>query len=152
MNSNKIITIVFYIAFVITGVVLFILSKNNHQLLVDAVTFDAVVDEFTELQKNTAIINIVSFSILTIIGLWAYRMQNKVSYLLLSLILYTAITLYNFVTLNKQLYALKVGIPSDYGAYWLMTFIGVFYIIGAVVVAAIGYITVKNYMKRRDNL
>ncbi len=103
------------------------------------------------LQKKITIANIVCFTTLIALGLWIFSITKRVNYLILSIILFVCITLYNHVTLTKLILTSQGKVPANEGAYWLVVFVGIFYILGAILVAAIGYIAVKNYTKRYIN-
>ncbi len=152
MKQKQLITLSYFTGFLIVIAILVKLNLNLTQLLSEATSFDAIIDAFNTKQKQLATTNIVTYFILLSISLWALSTEKKINYILLSLIVFIGVTLYNSVSLNKALFALKGLNPSNETGYWLMVFIGVFYIIGAVVIAAIGYIAVKNYSKRNQKL
>jgi positive regulator of sigma E activity len=66
-------------------------------------------------------------------------------------ILYIGLVLFIFITANRSYFAVHNVDYSNKGEYWLTVFMGIFYIIGAVLVSAIGYITVRNYAKRSQH-
>lgn len=148
MKQKQLITLSFFAAFLIVVTILVKMNLSLAYLLAEATSFDAVIDVFSAKQKQLATTNIITYFILLGIALWAYTVEKKINYIFLSLIVFIAVTLYSYVNLNKNLFALKGLNPTDETGYWLMVFIGVFYILGAVVISAIGYIAVKNYTKR----
>ncbi len=109
---------------------------------------ELALHNFSELQKKLEVYNLVIYAVLLSFGMYLFATLKRLNYALLALVLFIAFTLYNHVSLSKQAFALQNINPSESGNYWLLVFIGVFYVLGAVVVAAIGYLVLKNYAKR----
>ena len=148
MNSTKIATITYYTLFIISVAILLNVCTQINQLFSNVLALDSISNEYAELQKNAGVYGIISFIILLSVGFLLYYLTKKRTYIVLSNILYISLILYVFISANKQYYSVQNLQYSQQNEYWLTIFMGIFYIIGAVLVSAIGYITVRNYTKR----
>ncbi len=148
MNSTKIVTIIYYIFFITSAIILLYVCLDLNQLLNNSLVLESIGKEYAMLQKKAGVYGIVSFIVLLSISFWLYYLSNKRTYIILSNILYVSIILYVFITANKEYHLVQNLQYSQQSEYWLTLFMGIFYIIGAVLVSTIGYITIRNYTKR----
>jgi hypothetical protein len=148
MTKNKIITIVYFALLLIGGIILFIKGVNMQSLIKSCDNTHIIDMQYAKMQTNMGVYSIVIFIVLLLISFILYYFTDNRNYVLLSNILYVGVILYVYVSLNKE-YLLANNIDySSSEEYWITVFMGVFYIIGAVLVSAIGYITIRNYTKR----
>ena len=151
MNLNKNITRLYYLFFAISlGVLLFFASKIQDLLQSESIT-ETISTSYALAQKQISYAGIIVFISQLILSLYLFYISNNKKPILLSNILYIAFMLYVYFGSNHHYYTLLNGTAADNTAYWLYLFMGLFYILGAILVSAIGYITVKNYTQRNSD-
>lgn len=151
MNRQKSGILIFYILFIIGSALLVFFAKNLYGIIqIDAIT-EAVSEKYLALQKQLSYLSISVFILLLMVSFYLFFTTKNKNPILLSNILYIGVTLFVFVSCNKQFYIIKSGVASQNSAYWLYLFIGIFYILGAILVSAIGFITIKNYINRHSD-
>ena len=151
MTKIKIITIVYFVLLIAGGVILFNTVMNMHLVIDDNSLLSANDIEYAKLQTRVGIYSIIIFIILLLVSFGLYYYTEKRNYIILSNILYVGVILYVYVTINKDFYLAQNIEYAQQGEYWITVFMGIFYIIGAILVSAIGYITIRNYTKRAQN-
>lgn len=124
------------------------LSIRLNNLFIQSNTIESIEIQYSQLQKAIGIYGIIAFITLLILSFIIYYLTHKRTYLFLSNIFYIAIILFVFVTINKSFYTFQNIEYSKSTEYWLTLFMGIFYIIGSILVSAIGYITIRNYTNR----
>lgn len=151
MTKIKIITIVYFLLLISGGAILFNIGMNMHSVLENYSPANQINSEYTMLQTRAGIYSIIIFIVLLLVSFILYYYTEKRNYIFLSNILYIGAILYVYVTVNKNYYLAQNLEYSQQGEYWITIFMGIFYIVGAVLVSAIGYITIRNYTKRNQN-
>lgn len=151
MAKNKIITIVYFILLLIGGVILFNISVNMRSLIDNYSMLNSIDAEYTHLQTKVGIYSIIIFIVLLLVSFVLYYYTEKRNYIFLSNIIYVGVVLYIHVTINQNFHTSHNLEYSEQGEYWITVFMGIFYIIGAILVSAIGYITIRNYTKMKQN-
>jgi len=148
MKIKKTSIIIYYLLLLVSAIITLKLFANFGSLIDGYQVIDNIT--YSNLQKQVGIFGIISFIILLIVSYFIYFFTNKITYILLSNILYIAIVLYVFVTLNRNYFICQNIDYSQQSEYWLTIFMGIFYIIGAILISSIGYITIRNYAKRNQ--
>ncbi|PKP10305.1 MAG: hypothetical protein CVU09_08030 [Bacteroidetes bacterium HGW-Bacteroidetes-4] len=152
MPLNKNITRLYYLLFIIgLGVMLFFASKIQGLLQSESIT-ETISTSYALAQKQLSYAGIIVFICQLMISLYLFYISNNKKPILLSNILYIALMLYVYFGSNHRYYTLLNGAAADNTAYWLYLFMGLFYILGAILVSAIGYITVKNYTQLNSDV
>lgn len=121
------------------------------ELVNQANSIQSISAKYLQFQKNIGILNIVSFTVLLCISFLHYYKSRSKNFIYITNLLFTVVVLLNYVSINRTFYSLNGNEAMDSGSFWLMVFIGLFYIAGAIIVSAIGLISVKNFLKRHDN-
>ena len=153
MKINKIIQIVFLVLLLSSAAYLIILCLNMNSVINNtALTLQALQIKYNSLQQQTNLTSIILFGILLLIGFINYYISGNAKNIVLANLLYIPVTLYNFITLNFNFYKTQGYEPNENSGYWLIVFIGVFYIIGAILVSVIGFFTIRNLNKRSNSL
>jgi hypothetical protein len=127
-----------------------LLSKSiaaRKALLIAGPDFSFV--ELNTLQKPIGILNICFFTVLLILASWVFYIEKRKMFIYLTNLIFIAFTLFNYVTLNRMFFELGDQDANKSGSYWLMVFIGLFYIVGAITISAIAFIAVRNLNRHR---
>lgn len=149
MTLKKLIPIIFISVLFVSTVILILLCLKMNNLLSDtALAFQNIQIEYNNLQKQTNTTSILLFSVLLILGFVNYYINKKIKYIAWSNLLYIPVTLFNYVTLNYNFYKMQGLEPNEQSGFWLILFIGSFYILGAILVSVIGVFTIRNLLKR----
>lgn len=149
MKVNKIIQISFLVLLLGSAAYLVSLCLNMQNVINDStLTLHALHTKYNNLQQQTSLIGIVLFAILLLVGFVNFYLNKNAKYIVLANLLYIPITLYSYISLNFNFYEKQGLIPAENSGYWLIVFIGIFYIIGAILVSVIGYFTIRNLNKR----
>ena len=150
MKQYKTITLIFYIFFIAGfAIMLFFSLKMKAILNVPSLT-DEHISAYSVLQKQISYAGIMIFiSQLLISFILYYRTTNK-NPIFLTNILYIGFMLFVYFSSNYNYYKLLNKESTSNTSYWLFIFIGLFYILGAILVSAIGYITIKNITNRNS--
>lgn len=151
MNRIKIITSVFYLVLIASLVVLLKICFDLHQLVENVTSDELFFQQYSMLQKNAGMYSIVTFMVLLGFGFLLFYLTTKSTPIILSNIVYITIILYVFITINRDFYVNQNIDYTQQSEYLLTVFIGIFYIIGATLVSAIGYITIRNYLRRSQH-
>jgi len=146
MNKTKILTFSYFFILIIGVGILFRILLNINYLLNNNLVINSI-KEYSALQTKAGIQSIVIFVILLVVSFIIYFLTKRHNYILLSNIIYISFTLYIYITANKDFYVSQDIDYSQQGEYWLTVFMGVFYILGSILVSSIGYITIRNYTK-----
>ena len=102
------------------------------------------------IQKPIATTNIVFFVVLLGVSLWMYWQSGKKALTYMPAAIFTVFTLFCYVALSGSFYSIGGGNPTLSGSYWLMFFIGIFFIAGAIIITVISGMAVRNLLKRND--
>lgn len=151
MGYQKITSIIYFGVLLITIVLLFNIGSSINNLLNESNISESFINTYGALQKKAGLYGIVTFAILLILSLLMYYFSSKTTYVLLTNIIYIALMLFVFVSANQNYFTMQNINYAEKSEYWITVFMGIFYIIGAVLVSAIGYITVRNYSKRSEH-
>ena len=152
MSTIKIITTIYFVLLTASIGVLYHIYSGFNQILESSSILENISTQYAQLQKDAGMIGIVSFMVLLCISFVLYYLTDKKSYILLSNIIYIVVILYVFITVNREFYTFQNLEFDEQSEYWITVFMGIFYIIGAVLVSAIGYITIRNYSKRSQHI
>jgi len=148
MNLKKSITLTFFFILILSlGILVSFIFKING-LLEGAQLNTALIDQYNNLQKQTNLISIILFIILLLLGFINYYKYNKANYIALSTLLYVFVTLYCYLSINYRFYELQNINPTESGNFWIFAFIGVFYVVGSILISVIGFYTIRNLLKR----
>lgn len=149
MKINKIIQIVFLVMLLASTAYLIFLSLGMQLVINDSsLSLQTLQVKYNSLQQQANLTSIILFAILLLLGFINFFLNKGAKYIVLANLLYIPVTLYNYITLNFNFYEKQGLIPSENSGYWLIVFIGVFYIVGAILVSVIGFLTVRNLNKR----
>jgi len=148
MNRLKIVTLLYFAFFAISAAILLNICLQLNNLFIPDNSIELIKIQYSHLQKSAGIYGIIAFMVLLVFSFVLYFLTSKRTYILLSNILYIGVVLFVFFTANRAFYAFQNIDCSKSSGYWLTLFIGVFYIIGAVLVSVIGYITIRNFTNR----
>jgi len=148
MNRLKIITIIYFVLFAISAAILVNICFKISNLFVPENSIELIKIQYSQLQKSAGIYGIVSFITLLLLSFALFFLNTKRTYILLTNILYIGVVLFVFFTANKAFYTFQNIDYSQSSGYWLTLFMGVFNIVGAVLVSVIGYITIRNFTNR----
>jgi inner membrane protein involved in colicin E2 resistance len=153
MNRVKIVTIIYFLLLAIGGSVLLHMATDISSILSDNAISDSIIRNYSHLQTRAGMYGIVMFMVLLLVSFILYFLTKRYNYILLSNIVYTFFTLYIYITVNRDFYIVQNIEYAQQGEYWLTVFMGIFYVVGSILVSAIGYITIRNYTKKivRDN-
>ncbi|MBI9067817.1 MAG: hypothetical protein JEZ09_11035 [Salinivirgaceae bacterium] len=149
MTKNNFLKLSFYIAFVASAIILFVFLKQLLFLIENAADSKDIMLDYNLFQKRIGLINICSFVVLLLTSLIEYYKNNNSKLIILANILFMAVSLFLYVSINKSYYQLSGINYLEQSGYWLTLFMGVFYIIGGLLISAIGFITVRNNLKRK---
>lgn len=151
MNFKKLVPVIFIVLLFLSTITLGALCLKMNNLLGDtSLTFQSMQIEYNALQKQTSLISIILFVILLLVGFINYYINQKIKYVAWANLLYVPVTLFTYVTLNYNFYKIQGVEPKEASGFWLILFIGIFYIIGAILVTVIGSFTVRNLHKRSN--
>lgn len=116
---------------------------------VDLVKGSDLFELLNTIQKPISMTNIVFFAVLLIVSVFIYLHHNKKSPMYVSCAVYSAFTLFIYVRLSQVFYQIGGEGPTS-ANYWLLVFIGVFFIVGALTVSVIATIAIKNLLKQNQ--
>ena len=151
MRVVKTVTILYFILLAASVAVLTNACLNLNQILENSNIFESTNIQYAHLQKEAGMTGIISFMVLLSVSFVLYYLTDKKSYILLSNIIYIGVILYVFITVNREYYIMQNLEFNQQTEYWITVFMGIFYIIGAVLVSTIGYIAIRNYSKRSQH-
>lgn len=151
MSQSKIATLT-YFAILLLAIALFVKLSANISGLFDFKELPEGFDkQYGNMQKKAGITGIISFVVLLLFSVYLYYLTTKSTYIILTNIIYIAFTLFVFVSLNRDYFSVQNITYNEKSEYWITVFMGIFYILGAILVSAIAYITVRNYTKRSQH-
>ena len=150
MDKQKINLLVFLGLWLVAGIFLVKLCLTMQSTILENQTGLSISD-FLLLQKRVTLANISFFVPLLVISFVGFYFTRRKNLILLANLLYVAVTLFVYVNMNKAYHGINHQVATDQKGYWLFLFIGVFYVLGAVLVSAIGYITVRNLLNRENS-
>lgn len=150
MDKQKINTLIFFALWMAAASIL-ISQAVKLMGLIQNEQVEVTLPYFLQIQKKITLNNILFFVPLLISALIGYYLNHRKNLLFLSNLLYIAITLVVYVNANKSFHESNQQIATDQKGYWLFLFIGIFYILGAILISAISFITVRNLLNREDN-
>lgn len=149
MTKKKLVSLTYLILTLAGAFLLISLSlKTSNVLSSNPLSMQDVQLEYNSLQKQTSLVSIIVFIVLLLIGFINYYTNSNSKYIVLANLLYIPVTLFNYVSLNYSFHKMQGIEPNDSTGFWLLLFIGIFYIIGAIVISVIGYLTIRNLVKR----
>lgn len=147
--KQKVIPIIYLIlVFISTSILIALCYKMNNLFAEGSLQFNDLDQKYNSLQKTTNLLSIISFVILLLVGFANFYVNQNMKYIIWSNLLYIPVTLFNYVTLNHKFYEAQGIVPTENSGFWLILFIGIFYIIGAVLTSIIGTFTIRNLNKR----
>lgn len=133
---------------VYVAVMLIMCSRAN--ATVGSLSGEPAFNVLSAIQKPIATTNIVFFVVLLSVSLWMYWHSGKKAITYLPVAIFTVFTLFCYVALSGSFYSIGGGNPTLSGSYWLMFFIGIFFIAGAIIITVISGMAVRNLLKRND--
>ena len=133
---------------VYVAVMLIMCSQAN--ATVGGLSGEPAFNVLSAIQKPIATTNIVFFVLLLGVSLWMYWQSGKKALTYLPVVIFTVFTLFCYVALSGSFYSIGGGNPTLSGSYWLMFFIGIFFVAGAITITVISGMAVRNLLKRND--
>lgn len=133
---------------VYVAVMLIMCSQAN--ATVGSLSGEQSFNVLSAIQKPIATTNIVFFVVLLGVSLWMYWQSGKKALTYMPAAIFTVFTLFCYVALSGSFYSIGGGNPTLSGSYWLMFFIGIFFIAGAIIITVISGMAVRNLLKRND--
>ncbi len=133
---------------VYVAVMLIMCSQAN--ATVGGLSSEPAFNVLSAIQKPVATTNIVFFVVLLGVSLWMYWKSGKKALTYLPVAIFTVFTLFCYVALSGSFYSIGGGNPTLSGSYWLMFFIGIFFVAGAITITVISGMAVRNLLKRND--
>ena len=101
------------------------------------------------IQKPMATANIIFFVVHLALALVIYIRGSKKVLAYLPVLIFTVFTLYGYVSLSGAFFSIGGQNASLSGTYWLMFFIGLFFVAGAIAITVIGLIAARNLLNRQ---
>ena len=139
---------------VYVGVMLILCSHANSVVADFAkAEADASVLQFnvlSSIQKPIATTNIIFLIVHLALALVLYVKGAKKALAYLPALIFSVFTLYCYTSLSGVFFSIGGNNASLTGTYWLMFFIGLFFIAGAITITVIGVIAARNLLKRTD--
>ncbi|MFA6404304.1 MAG: hypothetical protein WCX31_22155 [Salinivirgaceae bacterium] len=148
MDKKKVTITLFLLSCIIALVVLIRLNYQAYSLLKNSVSSELMPAKFQLLQKQISTVNIAFFIPMLLLSLFWYYLTNSRTLILISNILYITVTIFVTYTLNREFNELHNAKATETVGFWLFALIGIFSILGSVLVSVIGYITVRNLNNR----
>jgi hypothetical protein len=147
MKRAKLLQLSFLILLLLDIIILSLKSISAKTILTNA-NADFTFVSFNELQKPIGMISIIFFIGLLILASWLYFSSGRKLYVYMATLVYVGFTLFNYITLTRIFFNIGGQFERQSGSYWLIVCIGLFYVVGGIVVAAIGLNTVRNLHHR----
>jgi hypothetical protein len=148
MNKVKIVTTLCFVVFAVSIAILLNICLKMNGLFADNHSLEFFKIQYAQLQKAAGIYSITAFMSMLVVSFALFYFTSKRTFILLSNIIYIGVVLFIFVSMNKAYYTFQNIDYLQNSEYWLTVFMGIFYILGAILVSTIGYITIRNYTKR----
>ena len=153
MVKSRVLAVLYFLFLFIGGVIIVNIIIDINLVLEAYSSLNPIhTYDYTRLQTSIGVYSIVIFVILLMLSYSIYYLENKRNYIVISNILYIGATLYVYVTINKNFYEVQEIDYLQQGEYWITVFMGIFYVIGAILISSIGYITIRNYTNRTNTL
>jgi len=149
MKLQKIFIIIFFLLLTAGGALLLSILSNFNTLFDNV---ELLKDNYTVLLSKSGVYSIIIFIILLCVGLVLYYLTSSKNYIIIANIFYAFFILMVFISFNKKYFTSQNIDYMQQGEYWLTMFMGIFYILGSVLVSAISYITLRNYTKRNNRV
>lgn len=105
---------------------------------------------YNQLHTNISYASIILFVVLLIVSLVYYFYYHRVGYVLITNMFYIVTTLFNYITLSKM-YADAVSTENTNSEHYFNIFIGIFFIVGGILVSVIGFYAIRNFSKFKRN-
>jgi len=140
------------LAYICTMLIMCTIADSNIDAIAQTVSEDGPMpfNTLNEILKPLATTNIVFFIVVLGVSLWLYSQGGKKVLTYLPTAIFTVFTLYCYVALSGSFFSLGGNNSSLSGSYWLMFFIGIFFIAGAITVNVIASMAVRNLLKRKQ--
>lgn len=106
----------------------------------------------SSIQKPHTTVNIIFFVALLGFALYLFAKGAKKAITYLPVLIFSVFALFCYVSLSGAFYNIGGGNSSFSGQYWLMFLIGLFFVVGAIVVTVIGSNAVRNLLKHKGNV
>lgn len=138
------------IAYIVTMLIICTMANGKISVVAQAISEESVLQFSTlnDIQKPLATTNIIFFVLLLGVALWLYSQGSKKVLTYLPTAIFTVFTLFCYVALSGSFFSLGNNNPTTSGSYWLMFFIGIFFIVGAITINVIATMAVRNLLKR----
>jgi hypothetical protein len=149
MNRQRVFTIIFFLLLIISGAILSNILSNFYSLFDN---IELLKENYAKLLSKSGIYSICMFIVLLSLGIILYYLTSNKNYIIITNIFYATFILIVFISFNKKYFIVQNIDYMQQGEYWLTMFMGIFYIIGSVLVSAISYITLRNYTKRNNRI
>ncbi len=101
------------------------------------------------IQHPVSVVNIISFMLMLGLSLWMQYNSSRKILTYLPLAVFAIFTLYSYISLPGLFFSMGGNNASLSGQYWLMFFIGLFFVAGAISVTVIGNIAMRNITNRQ---
>ena len=148
MNKVKGLTILYIVVVAVSIAILATICIKMNGLFAENHTLEFIEIHYSQMQKSAGIFSITLFMSMLSVAFVLFYLTSKRTFILISNIIYIGVVLYVFVSINKTYCSFQNIDIAQNSEYWLTVFMGIFYILGAVLVSTIGYITIRNYTNR----
>ncbi len=138
------------IIYIITMLIICTIANGKIDVVAQAISEESTLQFSTlsDIQKPLATTNIIFFVVLLGVALWLYSQGSKKVLTYIPTAIFAVFTLFCYVALSGSFFSLGSGNPTTSGSYWLMFFIGIFFIAGAITINVIATMAVRNLLKR----
>lgn len=152
-NKSKIGNKIFLALMLVYIATMFILCSTSNAKISELGTASEASLQFSVLssiQKPIENTNIIFFIVMLGIALWLFAKGAKKMLAYIPLLVFSVFTLFCYASMSGAFFSIGGNDITKSGQYWLMFFIGIFFIVGATCVTLIGTIAVRNLRKREN--
>lgn len=153
---KKKINIAFVASAAVYIIIMLLMSAHANSLLNDIANIfvegELKFSDLSPIQKSHTTVNIVFFVALLGFALYLFAKGAKKAITYLPVLIFSVFTLFCYVSLSGTFYSIGGNNASLSKGYWLMFSIGIFFVVGAIVVTVIGSNAVRNLLKHKGNM
>lgn len=152
-NKGKIDIKIFLALTLIYVATMFILCSTSNSRIAELASANETSLQFnvlSSIQKTIETTNIIFYVAMLGFALWLFAKGAKKALVYIPVLMFSVFTLFCYSSMSGAFFGIGGNDISKSGQYWLMFFIGIFFIVGAICVTVIGTIAVKNLRKRNS--
>lgn len=149
MQKKNYTKLIFYIILLVSIFITSLKIIKLNAILLQIPQHNEAFSAYNLWQKQMGYFNIIAYALLLIVAFIEFYNKQQKNLIFIANIFYIALALYIYVSINRNYYQTISTNYQQQNGYWVTLFMGTFYIVGGILISAIGFITVRNNIKRQ---